>query len=88
MILFEAETIIASNISKFGKFLPAIDRKDFNSSTEKTISTSFIHNIAPEGKSEQVVIWFLNLIFQYKSEDGVGIYQIEVPISAVFAVQT
>ena len=41
-------------------------------STESTISTSLIHNSAPEGKSEQVVTWFLNLIIRYKHDDGVG----------------
>ena len=60
--------MILFSISKFGKFLP----EDFHSSTESTISTSFIHNIASEGKSEQVVTWFLNLIFQHKNEGGVG----------------
>ena len=58
MILFKAEAILASNISKFGKNFPAIDREDFKSSNESTISTSLIHNIASEGKSEQVVTWF------------------------------
>ena len=29
MILFKAEAILASNMSKFGKFFPAIDREDF-----------------------------------------------------------
>ena len=71
MIFFKAEAIIASGIQKFGKFLPAIDREDFNSSTESTISTSLIHNIASEAKSEQVVTWFLNLSFQHKNEDVV-----------------
>ena len=71
MILFKAEAILASSISKFGKFVPAIDREDFNSSIESTISTSLIYNIASEGKSEQVVVWFLNLIFQPENDDGV-----------------
>ena len=53
--LFSAEAIFASSSSKFGKFSPAIDREDLNSSTESTISTYLIHNIASEGKSEQVV---------------------------------
>ena len=55
MILFGAEAICASSISKLGNFLPATDRDDFNSSIESTISTSFIHNIASEEKSEQAV---------------------------------
>ena len=55
MILFKAEAISASNVSKFGNLLPAIDREDFNSSNESTISTSLIHNMASDGKSEQAV---------------------------------
>ena len=46
MILFKAEAILALSSSEFGKFFPAIDRDDFYSSTESTISTSSIHNIA------------------------------------------
>ena len=46
----------------------ATDHDDFNSSTESTISTSLIHNMASEGKSEQVVTWLLNLIFQHKND--------------------
>ena len=37
-----------------------------NSSKDSTISTSLIHNNASDGKSEQVVTWLLNLIFQYQ----------------------
>ena len=47
----------ASDISKFVKFFPSIDREDFNSSNESTISDSLIHNKASDGKSEQVVTW-------------------------------
>ena len=73
MILFKAESILASSGSKLGKSLPSIDREDFNSSTESTISTSLIHNITPEGKSEQELTLDLNLIFQYmNNDDGVG----------------
>ena len=72
MILFRAEAIFASSNSNFGKFFPAIDREDFNSSNESTISTSLIHNIAWDGKSEQVVTWFLNLIFHTKNDRGAG----------------
>ena len=72
MILFRAEAIFASIISKFGKFFPLADREDFNSSNESTISTSLIHNIASDGKSEQVVTWFLNRIFHTKNDCGVG----------------
>ena len=71
MILFRAEATFASSISKFGKFLPASDRENFDSSTESTISTSLIHTMASEGKSEQGVTWFLNRIFQTKNDDGV-----------------
>ena len=66
MILFRAVAIFASSISMFGKSCPQTDRQDFNSSTESTISTSLIHNVASDGKSEQVVTWFLNLIFQHQ----------------------
>ena len=41
MILFRVEAIFATDISKFGNFLPAIDREDSNSSDE-SISTSLI----------------------------------------------
>ena len=44
------------------------DREDFNSSNESTISTSLIHKIAFDGKSEEVVTWLLNLIFQHKND--------------------
>ena len=67
MILFRAEAILASNISNFGKFGSSNDCEDYNSSNESTISTSLIHNIASDGKSEQVVTWLLNPIFQYKN---------------------
>ena len=70
MILFKAEAIFASYISKFGKFFPAIDRDDFNSSTESTISTSLIHNIASEEKSEKELTWCLNLVFQHENVEG------------------
>ena len=71
MILFKEEGIFACSISKFGKFFPAIDREDFNSSTESTISTFSIHNIASEGKSEQELTWVLNPIFQHEHVEGV-----------------
>ena len=54
MILFRAEAIFASSISKFWKSFPQTDREDFNSSKESTISTSLIHNIASDGKSKDV----------------------------------
>ena len=68
MILFKAEASVVSSISKFRKSLLSIDCEDSNSSTESTISTSLIHNIASEGKSEQ----FLNLTFQYKIDEWRG----------------
>ena len=40
MILFKAEGILASRSSKFGQSSPAIDREDFDPSTDSTISTS------------------------------------------------
>ena len=54
MILFRAESIFASSISKFEKFFQETDHEDFNSSIESTISTSLIQNIASDEKSEQV----------------------------------
>ena len=50
MILFRARAIFASSITKFGKFFPETDREDFNSSSESTISTSLIDNVASDGK--------------------------------------
>ena len=55
MIFFQAEAIVASNVSKFGNLFPAIDREVFHSSDESTICTSLVQNIASDGKSEQVV---------------------------------
>ena len=52
MILFKAEAIFASNISKIRRILAP------NSSIESTIATSLIHNIASKRKSEQGVTWF------------------------------
>ena len=52
------------------KLFPPTDREDLNSSNESTISTSSIHNIASDGKSQQVVTSFLNLIFQQKKWSG------------------
>ena len=72
MILCKAEAIFASSISNFGKFFSETYREDFNSPNESTNSTSLIHNVVSDGKSEQVVTWFLNLIFQHKNECGVG----------------
>ena len=71
MILLRAEATLASSISKLGKF-PAIDREDFNSSNESTISISLIHNMASDGQSEQVVTSFFNLILQHKNVECSG----------------
>ena len=88
MILFKAQAILrVQHFELREKSLPATDREDFYSSTESTTSTSLTHNIASDGKSKQVVAWFLNLFFQYKNDDGVGVHQIDVPKYAVFAVQ-
>ena len=72
MILFRAEAIFASSISKFGKFCPEADREDFNSYDESTISTILIRTIASDGKSEHGVTWFLNHICQTKNDCGAG----------------
>ena len=72
MILFRAEAIFASSISKFGKFFPITDREDFSSSKESTISTSLIHNIASDGKSEPFETCVLNRVFHTKNDAGVG----------------
>ena len=64
MILFKAEAIHASSTSKFG-------RDDFKSSTESTISTSLIHNMASEGELEQTLTWVVHLIFQHENVEGV-----------------
>ena len=72
MIVFKAEAICFSSISKFGKSFPDTDREDFNSSNESTISTSLIHNIASDGESDQVGTWVLNLFFQHRNQEGVG----------------
>ena len=72
MIFFEAEASLASNISKFGKFFPITDREDFSSSKESAISTSLIHNIAADGKSEPFETSVLNRVFHTKNDAGVG----------------
>ena len=66
MILFSAETILASSTSKFGIEIPRVDDEDLNSSTESTNSTSLIHCIASVGNCEQVHTSVLNLIFQHE----------------------
>ena len=70
--MFRAEAVFASSISKFGKSFPCTDREDFSSSTESTISTSLIHNMAPDGKSEPLETCVLNLVFHTKNDDGLG----------------
>ena len=54
MNLFSAEAILASSTSKSGIRIPLIDDEDIESSTESTISTSFIQSIASVGNFEQV----------------------------------
>ena len=68
MILFKAEAIFASSSSNFGKLFLAIDREDFNSAKESTISTSLFQNIESRGKSEPLVTWVLNRIFHTKND--------------------
>ena len=53
MIFFKSDAIFALNISKFGDLCPPIDCDDLNSSTDSTIFTSLITNIASVGKLEQ-----------------------------------
>ena len=72
MFSFRAEAIFASKFSKFGKSFRQTHREDFHSSNESTISTYLTHNIASDGKSEQVVTRLLNLTFQTKNDCGVG----------------
>ena len=56
-----------------------MDCEDFRSSTESTISTLLIHNIASDGVPEQARTWVLNLFFQHENVDGVGNLSNEVP---------
>ena len=42
--------------------------------------------MASEGISEQELTWVVNLIFQHKNVESVGIYRTEAPTVAVFAV--
>ena len=72
MILFKAEAILASSSSKLGNSSLAIERDDFNSSTESTISTSLIHNTASEGELQQALTFVVNLIFPHENVGGVG----------------
>ena len=55
-----------------------MDREDFRSSTELTISTPVIHNLASVGKFEQEHTSVLNLIFQHENFCGGGQLQNEV----------
>ena len=72
MILFSAEAILASSNSKSGPGVPLIEREDLRSSTDSTISTSLIHNIASEGEREQALTCVLNLIFQHENVEDAG----------------
>ena len=71
MVLFIAEAILASSISKFDIEIPRVDDEDLNSSTESTNSTSLIH-CASVRNCEQVHTSILNLIFQQAKVAGVG----------------
>ena len=71
MILFRAETILASSTSKFGIEIPRVDDEDLKSS-ESTDSTSLIHCIASVRNCEQVHTSVLNFIFQQAKVAGVG----------------
>ena len=64
MILFSAEAILASSTSKFGIGMHRKDDEDIKSSTESTISTSFIQCIVSVGNCEQVQNSVFNLVFQ------------------------
>ena len=71
MILFKEEAIFASSISKFEKFFPETDREDFKSSSESTISTPLIHNMASDGNfrtSGQLDSWILSSIIRRNVE--------------------
>ena len=45
------------------------------------------NGIRPLLRSITKFTWFLNLTFQHRNEESVGICRIAIPISAVFAVQ-
>ena len=52
------------------------------------ISTSLIHNVASEGKSEHELTWVLRILSSnMKNVEGVGICQIEPPKSEVIVDQ-
>ena len=57
--MFKAKAIFASSVSKFGN--------DALELTVPTMSTSLIHDIAPEGEPEQALTWVLNLMFQHET---------------------
>ena len=88
MILFKSEAILVSSSLKFRKSFPAIDRDDFNSPTESTISTSMIHNVASEGGSEQELTWvfesYLTIHKWWRCRELIGL---ELRLSVVCAVQ-
>ena len=56
----------------FGPWVPLIEREDFRSSADSTISTSLIHSIPSVGNCEQVHTSVLNLFFQQAKVAGVG----------------
>ena len=68
--LVQSRGNLSSSITNFGKSFLFSDREDFSSSKESTISTSLIHNIASDGKSEPLETCVLNLVFHTKNDDG------------------
>ena len=71
-VVFLGEAILTSSNSKSGPGVPLMEREDFRSSTESTISTSLFHSIASVGHCEQVHTSVLNLIFQQANVVCVG----------------
>ena len=69
---FITNAILASNISKLGNWIkPWIERDGSGSSTDSTISTCLIHNIASEENWDKNSYWVLNLIFQHENVETV-----------------
>ena len=64
-----------------------IDCDDLRSSTDSTISTSLIHNVASEGELEQALTWVWDLTFHHENVESVGICQNEAPRFAFLADQ-
>ena len=74
MILFKAEASprVQHLAIRGNEKNPELIAMIFRSSTESTISTCLIHNIASEGKPEQELTSVLNHIFLHESVEGVG----------------